>query len=45
MLTTWASYGRVTLDRQGELVRNPTARPSSEAKVDRILELLENRCG
>ena len=36
-------YGQVTLDRQGELVRNPTARPSSEAKVDRILELLENQ--
>ncbi len=43
MLTTWASYGQVTLDRQGELVRSPTARPSSEAKMDRILELLENR--
>jgi integrase len=41
--STWVSYGRVTLDRQGELVRDSTARPSSEAKVDRILELLENR--
>lgn len=43
VLTTWASYGQLTLDRQGELVRSPATRPSSEAKVDRILELLENR--
>ena len=43
VLTTWASYGQLTLERQGELVRSPATRPSSEAKVDRILELLESQ--
>lgn len=45
MLTTWASYGQLTLDRQGELIRTPVVRSNSDDKVDRILELLEERRG
>jgi len=40
VLTTWASYGRLTLDRQGELVRNSPVGQSSEDKMDQILDLL-----
>jgi len=41
MLTTWASYGQLTLDRQGELIRSSSARMSAESKLDRLIELAE----
>jgi hypothetical protein len=41
VLTTWASYGRLTLDRQGELIRSPIEVQNANAKLDRLLELAE----
>jgi integrase len=45
VLTTFTSYGRVSVHRQGELVRSVQERESENTKLDRILELVEKRRG
>lgn len=41
VLTTFNSYGQVSIHRQGELIRLRRDREAVSTKVDRILELLE----
>lgn len=38
-LTTFISYGRVSLHRQGELVLNATRKADQDEKIDRLVEL------
>ena len=40
VLTTFTSYGRVSLHRQGQLVRAVTEREDETSKLDRILASL-----
>lgn len=40
-LTTFTSYGQVSLHRQGDLIRNAGKSGSREDKLDRLLELVE----
>jgi integrase len=40
-LTTFTSYGKVSLHRQGELIRNAGHSDSRDAKLDRVLEMME----
>lgn len=40
-LTTFTSYGKVSLHRQGELVRNAAHKDTRDAKLDRVLEMME----
>lgn len=39
-LTTFTSYGKVSLHRQGELIRTAVAREAQDEKLDRMLELM-----
>lgn len=40
-LTTFTSYGRVSLHRQGELVRNATAKRDDKDKLDELLSMVK----
>ena len=40
-LTTFTSYGKVALHRQGDLVRNATRKPDQDAKLDKLMAFVE----
>lgn len=40
-LTTFTSYGKVSLHRQGELIRTAVQKASKDEKLDRMLEMME----
>lgn len=40
-LTTFTSYGKVSLHRQGELIRGAGQKDGKDEKLDRVLELME----
>ncbi|MGB0843937.1 MAG: site-specific integrase [Alphaproteobacteria bacterium] len=35
--TTWASYGAVALDRQAEIIKNPSTKKSNDEKLEQLL--------
>lgn len=39
-LTTFTSYGKVSLHRQGELIRNASRKEGQDEKLDRLMEMM-----